>query len=63
MPLRRLSTRPGYVPPKVECRAPGHEPPKLLRIGVGTWEWTCPACRQAIVFSVLEGQVAKSPTR
>lgn len=54
MPLKKLSDDPGFTPAaKPACLAPGHYPP-LMGIQQGTWEWTCPACGNALLFSVID---------
>lgn len=38
--------------PTTTCEHAEHNPPSLLGIGTGTFEYTCPGCRQITVFTI-----------
>lgn len=48
MPLKKLS---GPNIPHI-CRSPEHNPPNMIVLEPGTYEYTCPACGQQTVFTV-----------
>ena len=50
MPLKRLDDpRDLYRKP---CRSLSHDPPSMIYLESGTYEWTCPACGTSVTFTV-----------
>ena len=35
-----------------QCQSPEHNPPKMVSLSPGTYEWTCPACGHRQIFIV-----------
>lgn len=46
MTLKKLSG------PTNPCLSPSHDPPGMIVLENGTYEWTCPACGKKQVFVV-----------
>ena len=50
MPLRKIKDF-----PKV-CKHPEHNPPTMIVLEVGVYEYTCPSCGKVTIFTVPEYQ-------
>ena len=46
MGLRKIADAP------VPCRHPEHEPPTLIVLAPGTYEYICPGCGAEVIFTV-----------
>ena len=47
MPLKKIGEN------KPICVSPEHNPPMHMYLEAGTYEWTCPACEEKQVFTVM----------
>lgn len=39
-------------PPPPPCRSPEHDPPRMIVLEPGTYEYTCPLCGKVQIFTV-----------
>lgn len=52
MPLRRLPNPPNPRWHKPVCHSPEHNPPGMIGLPPGSYEYICPACGSKKVFVV-----------
>lgn len=41
-----------WSPPQEFCKDPAHNPPTMIVLEPGEWEWTCPSCGQTQIIYV-----------
>ena len=51
MPFKKLPDAEQWNPPKA-CRHPEHNPPTMIVLQPGTYEWSCPACGHTVRVTV-----------
>lgn len=54
MALRRLPDQARRLMKQDLCVHPQHEPPIMMQLEPGSYEWSCPACANVISFVVPE---------
>lgn len=50
MPLKKIAEP--FEKYRGPCRSMLHNPPNMISLSPGTYEWTCPACGEKRVFTV-----------
>lgn len=56
MPLRKVDDKESWIKkPEDTCRHPEHDPPNMIVLDPGAYEYTCPSCGKVTRFYVPQG--------